>query len=88
MPQDVRIIAMDALTESEKTKHNSKTNGGLGGRYGDYEKRKYLADHRSWVQSIERNQHKIGRIEHDFNAHELNQNIAADQEAHAANREQ
>jgi hypothetical protein len=88
MPQDVRIVAMDAFAESEESKHNRKTNGCLGGRYRDYEKREYLADHRSGVQSIERHKQKIGRIEHDFDAHELNQNIATDQEAHSANREQ
>src|SRR5262249_36136620 len=56
-------------------------------RDGDDEKREHLAGHVARVGAVERDEREVHRVQHELDAHQLNEDVAPHQKADAAERE-
>jgi UTP-glucose-1-phosphate uridylyltransferase len=83
----VGLVGEDGLGEPEQAQHDRQTHGGLGGRDRDHEEREALAGVVAGAPAVERDQHQVHGVEHQLDAHQLDQRVAAHQKADRADAE-
>src|SRR5687768_3155563 len=87
MLQLVGLVAHHARLQSIEGEHDGETDRRFGGGHGDDEESENLAVHVPGVLPVERHEHEIHGVQHELDAHELNQHVAPHQKADRAERE-
>src|SRR5690606_31402656 len=85
-PKQVEVLHVHALDVAENRDDERQSDGGLGGGDGHHEEHEYLAVDADAPR--ERDEREIDGVQHQFDAEERDDRIAADDDAGDADREQ
>src|SRR4051794_40363870 len=86
--QEVGIVRTDGATDTEEREDDREAHGDLGRLGGDQEEAEHLAGVRVAPAAVERDERDVHRVQHDLDAHQRDDHVAAHQEPDAPDGEE